>query len=477
MFYLKKEGFVTKKPKKILSTFTLAMIAISAIVSLRNLPLTANYGLGAIFFYVIAGLTFLIPTALVAAELATTWPKTGGIYVWVSVAFGHKYGFLATWLEWVMNTVWNPTVLSFIAATLAYLINPSLLNNRLFMVSVMLTFFWGATLVNFFGMKTSGLISSVGVIAGTIIPGFFIITLAIIWVAIGNPSQISFAITNVVPKLHLDNLVFFSGVLLGLAGMEVAAFHASEVKNPKTEYPKAIFYSTILILVIFILGTLSIAIVVPAKKISLVAGLMQAVDAFLTPFHMRWATKVFGSIIILGALAMLSTWIVGPSQGLLATAKHGDLPPRFHRLNKNGMPVTILIVQAIVATLLTLVFLFMPNINASYWILTDLTAQLTTLIYMLMFSAAIYLRYSKPKMPRPYKIPGGNFGMWIVAGLGILASVFAFFIGFIPPKQLEVGNIIFYEAFLVLGILILGLPPFILSKFAKKWKKESKETK
>lgn len=137
---------MTKKPKKVLSAFTLGMIAISAIVSLRNLPLTANYGLGSIFFYVTAGLTFLIPTALVAAELATTWPKTGGIYAWVSEAFGHKYGFLATWLEWVMNTVWNPTVLSFIAATLAYLINPSLLNNRLFMVSIMLIFFLGSNL-------------------------------------------------------------------------------------------------------------------------------------------------------------------------------------------------------------------------------------------------------------------------------------------------------------------------------------------
>ncbi len=128
---------MSKKIKKILSAFPLSMIAVAAIVSLRNLPLAAEYGLGSIFFYVVAGLAFLIPTALVAAELATAWPKKGGIYVWVSEAFGHRYGFLATWLEWVMNMVWNPTALSFLAATFAYVINPALVNDRIFMVSVM----------------------------------------------------------------------------------------------------------------------------------------------------------------------------------------------------------------------------------------------------------------------------------------------------------------------------------------------------
>lgn len=462
---------MAKKITKILSAFSLSMIAVSAIVSLRNLPLAAEYGLGSIFFYVVAGLAFLIPTALVAAEMSTAWPKKGGLYVWVSEAFGHRYGFLATWLEWVMNTVWNPTALSFLAATFAYIVNPALVNDRTFMVSVMLIVFWGATFANFFGMKASSLISSIGVIIGTLIPGFFIIILAIIWLSLGNLSQISFSIENVIPDLRFDNCVFFAGVLLGLAGMEVAAFHASEVKNPKVDYPKAIFYATILILVIFIFGTLSIAIVVPAKKISLVAGLMEAVDNFLDPFHLKWLTKVFGGAIILGALAMISTWIAGPSQGLLATAEHGDLPPVMRKQNKKGMPVVILVIQAVIASLFSLVFLLMPNVNASYWILTALTAQLTTLIYLLMFSAAIYLRYSQPKKPRPYKIPGGNVGMWIVAGLGILASLFALFIGFVPPAQLEIGNLFFYEAFLILGILILSLPPFILAKFRKKWRK------
>jgi glutamate:GABA antiporter len=459
------------QPKKVLGKFTLTMIAIAAIISLRNLPLTANYGLGSIFFYAIAGIAFLIPTALVAAELATTWPKTGGLYVWVSEAFGQKYGFLATWLEWVMNTVWNPTALAFIAATIAYIINPALVSNRFFMVAVMLVVFWGATFLNFLGMKASGIISSVGVVLGTIIPGIIIITLGVIWVAMGKHSQMSFSPSHIIPDLHLNNIVFFTGVILSLAGMEVAAFHASEAKNPQKNYPKAIFFATIVILLVFIFGTLSIAVVVPAAKISLVAGLMQALDAFLTPFHAGWAIKVIGVLIVIGALAMMSTWIVGPSQGLLATAQDGDLPPKLRRLNKNNMPTTILIVQAIIGSIFSLVFLFMPGASSAYWILTDLTAQLTVMIYLLMFSAAIYLRFSQPDKPRPYKIPGGKAGMLIVAGGGILASLFTFFIGFVPPAQLETGSVFFYEAFLIIGIIVLSLPPFLFFHFKKpSWK-------
>lgn len=453
---------------KVISAFTLSMIAVSAIISLRNLPLTASYGLGSIFFYVVAGLVFFIPTALVAAELATAWPEEGGLYVWIKEAFGEKYGFLVVWLEWIMNVVWNPTALSFIAATLAYVINPGLIENRLFIVAVMLIVFWGCTFLNFLGMRASGFISSIGVLLGTILPGIVIICLGIYWIASGHHSKMSFSPSTLIPALKLENIVFFSGVILGLSGIEVAAFHASEVKDPNKNYPKSIFYATLIILLLFIFGTLSIAIVVPAQKISLVAGLMQAIDAFLVPLNLGWATKIFGGFLILGTLAMLSTWIVGPSQGLLVTTKSGYLPKIFAKRNKAGMPITILIAQAVIVTLLSSVFLLMPNVSSSYWIITALTAQLTTLIYIFMFSAAIYLRYSQPNIERPYKVPGGKVGIWVIGGVGILSSVFAFFIGFFPPQQLETGNLLFYEAFLMLGLVILSMPPFVIEYFKKR---------
>jgi amino acid transporter len=161
---------------------------------------------------------------------------------------------------------------------------------------------------------------------------------------------------------------------------------------------------------------------------------------------------------------------------LLATAEDGGLPPVFQRLNKHGMPINILIIQAVIGSAFSLIFLLMPNVNSSYWILTALTAQLTVLMYIIIFVAAIRLRYLEPDTPRPYKVPGGNAGMWIVAGLGLLACGFTFFIGFVPPEQVKTGNILFYELFLALGIIVLSLPPFILDKIKKKsWGSEKKK--
>jgi amino acid transporter len=194
---------------------------------------------------------------------------------------------------------------------------------------------------------------------------------------------------------------------------------------------------------------------------------MQAMEVFLGSLGLGWATKIFGILLAVGAIAMMSTWLVGPSTGLLATARNGDLPPLLSRVNRNHMPVPILIVQALIGTFLSLLFLFMPNVSASYWLLTDLTAQLTAMIYIIMFAAALRLRYSQPDTPRPYRIPGGNAGMWIVAGVGILASLSALFIGFVPPSQVKTGNIFFYEAFLILGIIVLSAPPFLFYRYKK----------
>ena len=111
------------------------------------------------------------------------------------------------------------------------------------------------------------------------------------------------------------------------------------------------------------------------------------------------------------------------------------------------MPGNLLITQAWIVTVLSLLFVLMPSINSAYWILTVLVAQVYLVMYIIMFSAAIKLRYSHPKVKRAYKIPGGNWGMWIVAGFGILSSFCALVIGFFPPAQIPTGNVTFYATF------------------------------
>ena len=141
--------------KKILGVFTLAMINVAAVLSIRNFPSMAIYGWSCIGWYIIGTILFLIPISLAGAELATGWPEGGGVYAWVKQAFGEKGGFLAIFCEWSNNLVWFPTVLAFIASTLAFAITPSLAANPWYMFSVMMLAFWGTTLIAYFGEEAS----------------------------------------------------------------------------------------------------------------------------------------------------------------------------------------------------------------------------------------------------------------------------------------------------------------------------------
>lgn len=467
-------GDSSPKIRRTLSVFTLAMINMAAIGSVKNWPVTAEYGFSSIFYLLLAAVIFFIPVSLVAAELATGWPKSGGVFVWVKEAFGHRTGFLAIWLLWIENAIWYPTILSFIAATIAYIFDPSLANNTTFTLSIILISFWGATLANLLGMKISGWISSVSVVLGTFIPGGLIIILGLVWYFTGKPLQIAMTWDSLIPNMgSVEQIVFFTGVLLSLCGMEMSAIHARDVKHPQKDYPKAILLSGLLIIGMSILGVLAISSVIPQKQISLVAGSMQAFSYFVNAYNLKWMTPYIAILIALGAFGSLSTWVIGPTKGLLAAARSGDLPPYFRAVNKEGMPKRLLLVQAIFVSLLSLVFVFMPTVSSAFWILSAVVVQLYLVMYILLFAAAIKLRYKRPSIERPYKIPGGKAGMWAVAGIGILSSCFAMVIGFFPPAQIETGSTLFYVLFLILGVILASLAPSIILFFQKpSWKKK-----
>ena len=467
-------GDLMKESPRMLTVFSLAMINIAAIGSVKNWPVIAEYGFSSIFYFLLAAIIFLFPVSFVAAELATGWPKNGGVFVWVKEAFGHRTGFLAIWLLWIQNAIWYPTILSFIAATISYIFDPSLADNTTYTLSVILITFWVATLANLLGMKISSWISTFGVVFGTFIPGSLIILLGMIWYFTGKPIEISLTWDSFIPNVgSIDQMVLFTGVLLSLCGMEMSAVHAKDVLNPKKNYPKAILLSAGLILGMSILGVLAISSVIPKEQISLVAGSMQAFSYFVDAYGLKWMTPYIAALMTLGAFGSLSTWIIGPTKGLLAAAQSGDLPPYFRAVNKAKMPTRLLLAQVIFVSFLSLLFVFMPTVSSAYWILSAIVVQLYLVMYILLFAAAIKLRYKSPHVDRPYKIPGGKIGMWSIAGLGIASSTFALIIGFFPPSQIQTGNLLFYVLFLISGVILACFTPSIILLFQKpEWKKQ-----
>jgi glutamate:GABA antiporter len=452
-----------RSSNKPLSVFTLVMINVIAVDNLRSLTAGAEYGFSLVFFYLLAAILFFIPTMLVTAELATGWPNTGGVYVWVREAFGPRLGTLTIWLQWIYNVVWYPTIFTFMAGIVAYLINPALANSKIYMLSFILIAFWGATLLNCLGLKISSWMSIVGAIGGTILPMVFIASLGLIWFYLGKHSQVDFSLRAFFPNLdNLSNLAFLTNILFGLMGMEMSAVHAGDVENPKRDYPRALLYSGVIILVTLITACLAIAIVIPVKTLNLVSGLMDAYSVFFQAYHMDKFIPIIAILIMVGSLGGAAAWIIGPARGLLIASQDNALPLFLRRVNKKNMPVGILITQGVIVSILCAVFLIMPNVNSSYWVLSNLTAQLALLFYILFFAAAIRLRYKHAHVKRAYTIPGNNLGMWIVSSVGIITCISAIILGMIPPTQIAVGNIVFYEAILVLGMMVFCGMPFLL---------------
>jgi len=458
-----------KGNKRVISVFVLIMLNVSIMASLRNLPLVAEFGYSALFYFLVAGVLFLIPSALVSAELATGWPQSGGIYIWVREAFGDRWGFFAIWMQWVHNVTWYPAILSFVATTLAYVVFPNHPpENPYFVLAVTLIGFWGMTLINYFGLKVSSLVSTIGVIAGTILPGLFIISLGCAWLFSGRPAHINFHIRELIPDIKgINDLAFLAGLFLAFAGLEVSAGYAGEVRNPQRNYPISIIFGAMITFFLFLLGSIAIGIVVPKAEISLVTGLMEAFKLFLDSYSIGWLLPIIGILLILGAVAEVNSWIIGPVKALFITTIHGNLHPVFQKTNKKVVPVNLLLFQAIIVTIVSCVFPLMPNLSSSYWLLSALAIQMYLVMYLLMFAAAIRLRYTHSDVPRSYRIPHPHKGMWLVASVGCLTCLFAFGMVYFPPSQIDIGNIYFFESFLIIGLIAMAAIPLILYALKK----------
>lgn len=460
-----------------LSVMSLALINIVAVVSLRGLPAEAVYGLGSIFYYVFAAIVFLIPVSLVAAELAAMLPQKGGVYRWVGEAFGPRLGFLSIWLLWVESTIWFPTVLTFAAVSLAFSgfnteADSVLAKNKIFVLVVCLIIYWAATLVNFRGFKKGAQLSKWGGFIGTIIPFLILFVFGVIWVIMGKPIEMNLNPSTFFPDLtKLNNLVLATSIFLFYAGMEMSAIHVKEIDNPTKNYPKAIFFSSIVTLVIFIIGTLSVGFVIPSSKINLVQSLLVAFDTYFKAYHLSFLTPVIAIMLAVGVLAGVSTWISGPSKGLLSVGDSGFLPPVLQKVNKNGIQVNILILQGIIVSILILLFILLPSVQSVYQILSQLTIMLYLLMYMLMFAAGIYLRIREPEAERPYSVPGGKIGMFIIGGVGFIGSLLAFILSFLPPSQIQIGSKTLWYVILFAGVVIFSAIPFIIYACRKpSWK-------
>jgi putative glutamate/gamma-aminobutyrate antiporter len=321
-----------------------------------------------------------------------------------------------------------------------------------------------------------GKISKWGGLIGTIIPAGLLILLGIIYIATGGHNYMDMSQGFFPDLTKLDNIVLASSIFLFYAGMEMMGVHVMDVNNPSKNYPKAIIIGSLATVAIFILGTFALGVIIPAKDINLTQSLLIGFDNYFRHFHMNWAGPIIAVALMFGVLASVLTWVAGPSKGIYTVGKAGYLPPFFQESNKNGVQRNILFVQGGIVTLLSLLFVIMPSVQSFYQILSQLTILLYLIMYMLMFAAAIVLRYKMKDTPRPFRIGKGNALMWVLGVIGFAGSLLAFILSFIPPGQIETGSNTVWYSVLIIGCVVMVVIPYIIYAMRKpSWKDPNAE--
>lgn len=471
---------------KTLTAATLGfMTAATIVTSLRGLPMMAQEELTMFFYIGFATFLFLIPAGLVAAELGSAFAdRTGGVYTWVGEAFSPKWGFVSIWLQWIQNVVWYPTGLSFAAAAVAYAIGlPKMAESNTFVGIFCITIYWCATLVALSGTDTLAKVTKMGFLLGTVVPGVILVALAIWWAASGNTIGWEAATDRAVTMTEQDghhhprwfplvtglgSLAFLGGILLNFAGVEAQGTHAAEMRNPKRDYPLAIFLAALLSFTIFTLGALAVAAILPYSDINLQSGVFVTFErAFDKLMGISWPVKILSLLVCYGAIGGALAWLAGPSRGLLATAQDGMLPPWLQRTNAKGMQRNILIVQGLIVTMISSIYFVIKDVSTAFFLISAMTITLYIIMYLLLYAAAIRLRSTQPDLPRSFQIPGGKLGLWLVAGSGFLAVAFALVVSFFPPDQLPVGSPSLYTMLVAGGAIVFTAIPLLIYFFRK----------
>lgn len=438
---------------------SLMVLIIAAIDNIRNLPAAALFGSSLIFFFIISALIFLIPTSLVSAELSAAFPEKGGICEWVKKAFGKRWAMAAIWLQWINTIVWYPTMLSFIAGTFAYLIDPELAENKLYIITCILVIFWTLTLLNLKGLHVSASINNICCAIGTMGPLLLIILLGAVWLFSGQPIQISINSSNIIPPLsESTSWASLIAIMASFLGMELSGVHINDIHNPQKNFPRAVLISCVFIFVTMVLGSLSIAAVMPAGEINLISGVMQLFHSFFHAFGLEALTPIMTLLIVIGSTGTMINWLISPAKGLLHAAEYGFLPPLFAKKNKHGVASNILIAQAVLVSLSCPLFLFESSVNGFYWFFTALSTELYMIMYVLMFCTAVKLHYRFKERKNVFKIPGKGIGLWTICLLGLLGCITTIIVTFFPPEHVNVGTPLQYFIMIIIGNIVTISP-------------------
>ena len=330
----------------------------------------------------------------------------------------------------------------------------------------MLVIFWGLTFSQLGGTQRTAKLVKAGFVIGIVIPSIILFVLAVAYFVGGNPIEIPINKAAFIPDFsQLSTLVVFVSFILAYMGVEASASHINELENPKRNYPLAMVLLVILAISLDALGGFTVAAVIPQKELSLSAGVIQTFQTLILHFnnHLSWLVKIIAIMIAFGVMGEVSSWVVGPSRGMFAAAQRGLLPKFLRKTNTHDVPVPLVMVQGVIVTLWGAILTFGGGgNNLSFLVAISLTVVIYLVGYLLFFLGYFVLIYKKKNLKRTYNVPGKMIGKSIIAGVGLLLSLFALLISFVPPESIAQSETRTYQMILLISFAVTVILPFVI---------------
>jgi glutamate:GABA antiporter len=413
-------GQERKKMRKVLSRFDIVFFTIAAFISLDTIALTAAYGGGETFFWLIVTLlVWLLPYGMIVAELGSTFPVEGGPYAWPRMAFGRLAGSLTSVFYWMSNPVWMGGSLA--AVTVAtintfYLPKDHPMGTAASII-VGIVVVWAIVGLSLIELKWGKWTGILGTIVRFLVLAIFLVLVVAFLVTKGKPEG---TVTVASMKPTITGFLAVIGLLQFLfVGFELSSGAAEEMKNAQRDVPKMIIRSGVIAALVTGSMILGVLLVLSGDELSSVGGFPDAYLKVASILHGGANTALnylIGVLVILTIISAGGVWLQGAVRVQAVAGLDGAGPLWLGKFSRRtGTPVIMNVVSAIIGSVfVALVFLLTSGSLADFFtVMVTLVISLTALMYFFMLPSVIPLRKKYPDHHRPFRIPGGTVGVWV----------------------------------------------------------------
>src|SRR6201984_2703424 len=425
-----------QRPKKAMGFRDLILFYVVTGISLRWIATAAAAGPSSILIWIGAWLAFYTPLALSVLELSSRYPSEGGLYVWSKRAFGDFSGFISAWTYWTSNLPYFPAILYFAASNALFIRSGAwghLSNNATFYIAFSLIALAVVTWLNVIGLDVGKWLHNLGALAMWI-PVMIVIGMGMIaWHRFGSAT--AFTPHTLIPKIHLNDIVFWSVLTFAFGGCETASFMGEEIKNARRTIPFALLFAGVTVTICYILGTVCVLLALPSTQVNSLQGLVQAVSATANRVGYPGVLPVAAFLIALSNIGAAGAYLAAVARLPFVAGLDRFLPPAFGHLHPRWRtPWVALLTQFV----LGVVFIFLgqagTSVKGAYDVLVSMGVITYFIPYLYLFAAMIKLQ-REPAGPDVIRMPGGKLMAKLVASVGFLTTTLTIALSLIPQPD------------------------------------------